>query len=54
MKTHNINISCNKQVCAQCGKSGKGYYECTKSPGKYICQKCVLDNIKRKKYNSAT
>lgn len=43
-----LNISCDKQVCCQCGKKGTGYYEATNAPGKYICQKCVLKNIERK------
>jgi len=41
-----INISMDKQVCIQCGKRGTGFYECKNAPGKYICQKCVLSNIK--------
>ena len=42
-----INVSFDEQTCAQCGKTGKGFYEATNSPGKYICQKCVLKNIDR-------
>lgn len=43
-----INVSCDKQVCAQCGKSGKGYFEARNAPGKYICHKCVIGNIDKK------
>jgi late competence protein required for DNA uptake (superfamily II DNA/RNA helicase) len=43
-----INISTNKQICAKCGKRGKGFYEATNAPGKYICCECILKNIKRK------
>lgn len=45
MATYEINVNCDKQVCGQCGKKGKGYYE-TKNA--YICQECVLKNIQRK------
>ena len=40
-----IRVSMDKQICGQCGKRGKGYYEAKNAPGKYICQKCVLKNI---------
>ena len=43
-----INVSCDEQKCSQCGKKGKGFYEATNAPGKYICPKCVLKNVKRK------
>ncbi len=43
-----LNVSCDKQTCAQCGNVGKGYYEATNAPGKYLCHKCVLKNIGRK------
>lgn len=48
MATYEINVSCDKQVCGQCGKKGSGYYEAKNAPGKYICQKCVLSNIERR------
>jgi len=47
MATTTINISPDKKTCAQCNKSGKGYYEVPSKPGKYICPKCVLKNIER-------
>jgi hypothetical protein len=40
-----IKISVDKKICVQCGKQGKGFYECQNAPGKYICQKCVMRNI---------
>jgi len=48
MATFEINVSTEKQKCAQCGKIGTGYYKAKNKPGKYICPKCVMDNIKRK------
>ena len=48
MATIIINVSCDKQVCAQCGKIGKGYFESTSEKGKYICHKCVIKNIDRR------
>ncbi len=44
-----ITVSVDKQICAQCGEKGTGFYEAKNAPGKYICQKCVMANIKCKK-----
>ena len=44
----NINVSCDMKPCAQCGKKGKGYFECTNAPGKYICMDCINKNMERK------
>lgn len=38
----------DNKTCAQCGKRGTGYYEVPNAHDKYICQKCVLENIKHK------
>jgi len=48
MKIPTININTDKQICAQCGKEGTGYYEAINSKEKYICHKCVIKNIERK------
>ena len=48
MATYEINVSCDKQTCGQCGKKGVGFYSALNAPGKYICQSCVLKNIDRR------
>ncbi len=39
----------DKKTCGQCGKQGTGFYETTNEKGKYICKKCILENIERNK-----
>jgi len=51
MATLTITVSMDKQVCALCGKRGTGYYEGINTPGKYVCHKCILKNIGKRKPN---
>ncbi len=44
MKTYNVEVSIDKQECAQCHKMKKGCYR--RQGGVYICQECVIQNIK--------
>ena len=46
MPTCEINVSMKQERCAQCGKIGKGMYQARNDNTKYICQKCVIKNIK--------
>ena len=47
MAVFTINVSTDEQKCEQCGRTDIGFYESKNLPGKYICNKCVMDNVKR-------
>lgn len=47
VKRYQINVSVDKEICAQCGKKGVGFFEAMNAPGKFICGKCVEKNIDR-------
>lgn len=45
-----IDVSLEKQKCKQCGKSKTGCYKLSENENdQWICQDCVMNNIKKKK-----
>jgi hypothetical protein len=46
MPTYRIEISTDKQVCAQCGKKKIGCYR-KEGNDYYLCTDCILNNIEK-------
>ena len=46
MTTYKVEISTDKQRCAQCGKLKTGCYK-KEGNNYYMCQECILKNIQK-------